>query len=105
MIGLPQEFLDRSGIDINANGNLFHLTSATQKWMKKQEGSKEYNTLATKALFDTINHWVKANQPTTGLLEKMIVYSTFLEKKLQMGSVKARHNQLWPGYYAGPVLY
>jgi hypothetical protein len=63
----PFSFLNQQGISISPNGSLFQLTSATQNWMEKQTGSKEYNALATKALIDTINNWVKTNQPNTSL--------------------------------------
>ncbi|MBS1511652.1 MAG: hypothetical protein JST86_12475 [Bacteroidetes bacterium] len=66
----PIGFLSENGIGVNENGSLFQLTSATQKWMEKQSGSKEYNTLATKALVDTINNWVKTNQPGASLFGK-----------------------------------
>lgn len=66
----PIGFLSENGIGVNENGSLFQLTSATQKWMEKQSGSKEYNTLATKALVDTINNWVKTNQPRASLFGK-----------------------------------
>jgi hypothetical protein len=63
----PFAFLKQQGISIAPNGSLFQLTSVTQKWMEKQSGSKEYNALATKALINTINNWVKSNQPNTSL--------------------------------------
>jgi hypothetical protein len=63
----PVSFLYDQGINLDPNGSLFHLTSATQKWMENQSGSKEYNALATKALVDTINHWVITKQPQTNL--------------------------------------
>lgn len=66
----PFSFLNENGIVVNNHGSLFQLTSATQKWMEKQNGSKEYNSLATKALIDTINSWVKTNQPNATLFGK-----------------------------------
>ncbi len=66
----PLVFLSDNGIGVNNNGSLFQLTSAAQKWMEKQNGSKEYNSLATKALIDTINNWVTNNQPSATLFGK-----------------------------------
>ena len=63
----PFDFLNQNGINITPTGSLFQLTSATQKWMEKQNGSKEYSTLSAKALVDTINNWVIKNKPGISL--------------------------------------
>lgn len=66
----PINFLNKNGIGINEHGSLFQLTTATQKFIERQNGSKEYSVLATKAVIDTINNWVNTHQPSINLFGK-----------------------------------
>lgn len=63
----PYQFLAQHGLQLSADGGLFQLVAATQRLMEHQKGSKEYGALATKALIDTINKWVKSNEPGASL--------------------------------------
>lgn len=65
----PLAFLSKHGLNLSSEAGLFQLTCATQKLMEIQKGSKEYSTLATKALIDTINNWVRTNKPSTNLFQ------------------------------------
>lgn len=63
----PFAFLNENGLSLTSSDSLFQLNSAAQKLMERQTGSKEYSSIATKALIDTINYWVKTNQPSVNL--------------------------------------
>jgi len=63
----PIKFLQDQGINLPNSSGLFHLSKEVNSWMERQGGSKEYATLATKALINTLTNWVNRNSTQVNL--------------------------------------
>ncbi len=56
------EFLHEKGILLSKNFDFFDLGITAKKYLEKHLESKEYSTLATQSLMDTISDWFQKNE-------------------------------------------
>lgn len=61
-------FLNKNGVDISNDFDLFDLGISAKAFIEKHQESKEYTTLAAQSLMDTISDWFQKNESKQGTL-------------------------------------
>lgn len=56
------DFLNKNGINLSLNSDLFDIGIAAKQYLESHVDTKEYSTIATQSLLDTISEWFRRNE-------------------------------------------